>query len=289
MGQIFLGDTARCSAAVFASSIFARHARVISIPTRNKLCVRIPAIAFFLCSFAVFFAGAEQRALAQAAPKTEGAPTLNLMTEHRPPNNYIDPETGQMVGSSTLILRAVLDKSGLSAEFKLAPWSRSYATALTQANTCVYSTVRNASREAQFKWVGPLDRTYFFVVARKGSGITLDSLDDARPYRFGVLTQDVREVDLRKRGGYKIDPVSDDLLNVRKLLNDRIDLWFTDLETLERVEDPERSQMEVVLRMRPKPLYLACNIKVPDEIISAMNKALAELGATDDSEGFPGD
>ena len=229
-------------------------------------------------------------ALAQSPPAGGAAahPPLTFMTEHRPPNNYVDAETGRVVGSSTLILRAVLDKAGAKATFELAPWSRAYGRALTEPNTCVYSTVRNDRREAMFKWVGPLDVTYFFVVARKARNIKLNAIEDARPYRFGVLTQDVREFELRFRGGFTIDTVAVDLLNAQKLLNDRIDLWFTDLETLERIDQERRVQMEVVLRLPPQPLYLACNKTVGDDIVAAMNEALNELGGAVDPARLDG-
>ena len=167
----------------------------------------------------------------------------------------------------------------MNATFKLAPWSRSYAMALTTPETCVFSTVRNSQREPLFKWVGPIDRTTFVMVARKESGLALQTLDDARPYRIGVFTQDVRELTLRNLGGFKIDTASEDALNARKLIEGRIDLWYTDLEALQQEEPEQRAKMEIVLREPAVKLYLACNKEVEDAAIEALNAVLSEPGS----------
>ena len=40
--------------------------------------------------------------------------------------------------------------------------------------------MRTKSRENKYKWVGPLDRLEIVFFKRKGSNITLKSVDDAR-------------------------------------------------------------------------------------------------------------
>ena len=232
----------------------------------------------FCAALLLFGQGAASAQPTAAQKAASDAPALTFMTEHRPPNNYLDPETGEVVGLNAEILRKTLARAGLQARFELAQWSRSYAMALTSPNTCVFSTVRNAKREALFKWVGPFGKTVFAMVARKGSGIVLKAVEDARPYRIGVFTQDVREVNLRHLGGFIIDAVPEDLFNARKLLEKRIDLWFTDLETLEEEVPPkQRAQMEIVLQLAPEELYLACNKSVSDAQVGAMNQALRDV------------
>ena len=211
------------------------------------------------------------------ADQAGDAPKLTLMTEHRPPNNYQDPESREVAGRNAEILREAFDRAGLQAEFFLARWSRSYGRALMEPNTCVFSTVRNALREPHFKWVGPIDQTVFVLMARKGEGIDLRSLDDARAYRIGVFTQDVREMMLRHRGGFDIDVAPEDQLNARKLVEGRIDLWFTDTDALTEVGARDRAKMTVALQLEGQDLYLACNLGVADKIIDKLNVALRTM------------
>ena len=183
---------------------------------------------------------------------------LTFMTEHRPYNNYLDPDSEELVGTSVDIMKAMLGRLGWRVDFEVEAWSRSYALALTRPNTCVFSAVRVAGRDAQFKWVGPFDHSHFIMVARAGSGIQLESIEDARPYRIGVYTQDVKEIILHRLGGFdQIDTASSDFLNSRKLTEGRIDLWFTNVETFNYLDSIARKKMVVVLRHEPLPPYLA--------------------------------
>lgn len=224
---------------------------------------------------------------ARGADDSEDPGPLIFMTEDRPPNNFRDPKTGEIVGTSVDTLRAIVAELGWRVEFKLETWSRSYAVALTEPKTCVFSTARIAGRDPLFKWVGPFDTVTFAMAAMKDRGITLMTIDDARPYRIGVYTQDARELMLRQTGGFRLDATSTGQLNARKLQEGRIDLWFTDVEAFGTMDPAERADMELVLRLPPRPLYLACNSSFPDKTIAMMNMTLVDLGLLDETAVKP--
>lgn len=196
------------------------------------------------------------------------------MTENHPPSVTVDPGTGDVGGPFTLRLRGAMQRLGWPVEFRAAPWSRAYAMALMEPGVCVYGTVRTAQREATFKWVGPIDQSQFVMVARRGSMIKLDDLEAARGYRIGVYAQDVREQMLRRMGGYRLDTTPERGLNARKLVEGRIDLWFTDVKTLDHFKSRFPGMLEAVLLLPANELFLACNVGFSDARIAAMNEAV---------------
>ena len=202
---------------------------------------------------------------------------LTFLTEQRPPKSFVSAAGGTIVGRNADLLREMTDRLGWNVAFKSEAWSRSYALAMSRPDTCVFSAARIAGREAAFQWVGPLDWSNFAVVAPADSGIELGSLEDARPYRIGVYTQDARELMLRKLGGYKLDVATIDTLNARKLFAGRIDLWFTDLSSMHEAQRREGIALKPVLVLDPEALYLACNRATPDWAIRAMNETLVAL------------
>jgi polar amino acid transport system substrate-binding protein len=109
-----------------------------------------------------------------AAAATE----LRLYTEENPPINF--SRDGQPDGLSVAAVRELLRRTGDSGTIHIVPWARGYRRAQSRANVGLFVTVRTPEREALFQWVGPLLSTTSSFYARSGSGLHIDSLDDAR-------------------------------------------------------------------------------------------------------------
>jgi ABC-type amino acid transport substrate-binding protein len=126
----------------------------------------------------------------------------------------------------------------------LLPWKRAYTAALERPDACVFSTTRTPEREASFKWVGPIGEADWVLMARADRAFSLRSLDDARGYRIGTYNGDARDDYLRTRG-FDVDPAQNDLINPRKLMMNRIDLWAASMQrgslALDRWATPARS------------------------------------------------
>lgn len=111
---------------------------------------------------------------------------LQIVTENYPPINY--EENGKIKGISTDIVRAVLERAGLTADIRLYPWARAYNLAEEGRDVMIYSIARTAERENSFKWIGPLytiEEGLFKLKSR--ADIKLESLEDAKAYRTGVI------------------------------------------------------------------------------------------------------
>lgn len=111
------------------------------------------------------------------------AADLLLYTEENPPLNY--SQDGQPAGFVVEVVRALQARSGDSARIELAPWTRGYAQAKSQANVGLFATARGAAREALFQWVGPLVQSRTCFYSHQDSPLRINSLADAA--RDGTL------------------------------------------------------------------------------------------------------
>lgn len=206
--------------------------------------------------------------LAQAAP-----PSLYIATESSPPASMIEGRT--VIGSSTEKVREIMARSSLAYRIDLLPWKRAYTSALRRSNGCVYSTTRTPEREPLFRWIGPLDEAEWVLLARADRGYRFNTLEDARGLRIGTYNGDAREDYLRARG-FQVDSANNDLINPRKLLMNRIDLWAASLRRGSYVLEQNgwNASIVPVLTFRTVQVYLACNKDVPEATVIRMQDAL---------------
>lgn len=184
---------------------------------------------------------------------------------------------GVVLGRETDKIREIMTRTATPYTITVVPWKRAYTNALLNPDMCVYSTTRTPERETLFKWVGPTDSAEWQLWARADSKRTLRGIEDARELRIGTSNGDARDGYLRSRG-FRVEAVSDDMLNFRKLMLGRIDLWAVSVRagtTGPRIAQWERNVKPLLVFHRAQ-VYLACNIAVPDKLINRLNIALAE-------------
>lgn len=201
------------------------------------------------------------------------APSLHITTESSPPASMIDGNA--VIGSSTEKVREIMARSDLHYRIDLFPWKRAYTSALRRSNGCVYSTTRTPEREQLFRWIGPLDQADWVLLARADRGYQFSALDDARGLLIGTYNGDAREDYLRARG-FKVESTHNDLINPRKLLLNRIDLWAASLRRGSVVLDQHgwSGSIVPVFTFRKVEVYLACNKAVPEATALRMQAAL---------------
>jgi len=211
-------------------------------------------------------------ALAQARPE----PRLYLTTEAAAPHSMLEGKRVIGIGADTV--REIMGRAHIDHTIELLPWKRAYTLALERHDTCVFSTTRTPEREALFKWVGPIGEADWVLMGRADRKLKLESLEDARRYRIGTYNGDARDLYLRARG-FDVDPAPNDLINPRKLMANRIDLWAASIRpgsaTLSRMGYADKIVPVLVFnRIR---VYLACNRAVPDDLTARMGSALESM------------
>jgi polar amino acid transport system substrate-binding protein len=153
---------------------------------------------------------------------------IHLVTEIFPPYQYKDTVDNRLIGISTEIVREI--QKGLKDESKIKayPWPRAVKLVSKKKNTAIFSMLRTKEREHKYKWVGPIAKMQLVFFKKKGSRITLKSIDDAKKVGKIGVTQKVANYDILKEKGFKnLDVIKSgvDEKNIKKLIVGRIDLW----------------------------------------------------------------
>ena len=213
---------------------------------------------------------------------------IQLLTDNYPPFNMAEGDKnfarGKNVhGFAADVMRETFKRAGIAYEMTLRfPWARVYQTTLDNPDHGLFVTARAPEREKLFKWVGPLSPYAWVVLARADSPISLGSLEEAKPYRFGTYKSNILASELRAKG-LVVSETLRDQENVHKLQSGQIDLWATGdpagryIAKLEGV-----TGLKTVFRVESGQLFLALNLQTPDEAVQRLQSALDQLRA----EGF---
>jgi polar amino acid transport system substrate-binding protein len=204
---------------------------------------------------------------------------LTILTENMPPLNYV--ENGILVGPSVEIVKEIQKRVGSQEQIQVYPWARAYKMALEEENVILFGMTYTDVRKDKFKWVGPLATKRDILVAKKGSGIKIKDLEDAKKVeRIGTLRDDTRERLLKSYGFTNLEPVSDEQLNAKKLALGRIDLWTYKIPGLITVCDlagVDYTEFEEVYHLREIDLMIAFSKKTSDSIVKKWSDAFNEL------------
>ncbi len=179
------------------------------------------------------------------------------------------------------IVIEIQKRIGDETEIKIVPWARSYADTLKNRNTMLFPMNRTAEREDLFFWVGPLMNVRYSLYARKGSGIKITSLEDAKKVKtIGTVQDDTREDFLTEQGFTNLEATYDNELNIKKLFADRVQL-ITGSSTgigkqLARA-GYSLDQVEEVYTLFTGALYIAFSKNTNKNILENWEKAFKEI------------
>ena len=204
---------------------------------------------------------------------------LTILTENLPPLNYV--ENGVLVGPSVEIVKEIQRRVRSQEQIQVYPWARAYKMALEDENVILFGMTHTKVRQDKFKWVGPLATKRDILVAKKGSGIKINSLEDAKKVkRIGTLRDDTRGRLLKRHGFTNLEPVSDEQLNAKKLALGRIDLWAYKIPGLRTVCDlagVDYTEFEEVYHLREIDLMIAFSKKTSDSIVQKWRDGFNEM------------
>ena len=209
------------------------------------------------------------------------AEPLKFLTEEYPP--YAVRADGGYSGIGVDQVKAIAATAGIDYTMEMMPWARALALAESQPQVCIFAAAHNAERDAKFKWVEPLLIDRNFLVAKRGSGVTVHSLDDAKRFIVGTQREDYTDALLKTMGFPKIDLASDFNTNLKKLLAGRIDLMPMSQSTYEKLRS-EGTEIESATLFSEQKLGIACHTDAPDAAITALQAALDRLIASGEQD-----
>lgn len=209
--------------------------------------------------------------------------SINYLTEEYPPYNFT--EDGAVKGISVDLLIEAAHHSGVvlnNQDIQIQPWARAYRDALVKPNVALFSMTRTPSREALFKWVGPISKTRVVVLAKKTSGIVINDSLDLAQFKIGVIRDDVGE-QLLISHGIPRDSMQESSYAVtlaEQLHKGRIDLWAYEENVAKwwiQVSGYKASDFEPVYILQEGELFYAFNTHIDDGIIDSLQAGLDAL------------
>lgn len=219
-----------------------------------------------------------------ACPVEGGA--ITALTESYRPYQY--SEDGELHGPVADLVREVGRVSGCEIRFQVLPWARAYQRALNEPDRLIFSIVRTEERESRFHWLGVVAPYHvYFWRNRERADIELKAVTDARRYLLGAVRDDVNTEYLIGKGfvlGEDMITVHRNTLNIKKLINGRIELFIEDeLNTIADMKSLgyTMDQIEPALFVEDlsSDLYLAFSRHSNPELIAVMRKAMADIRA----------
>ncbi|TRX74637.1 substrate-binding periplasmic protein [Pseudomonas mangiferae] len=243
---------------------------------------RCVSLVLLLCAFLI-------NSTAWAADAGDVQP-VTLLTENFPPFNMAqggknfarDPDVS---GISTELVREMFKRAGVRYNLSLRfPWDRIYKLTLEKPYYGLFSTTRTPEREALFKWVGPLVKNEWVLLARPDSPIAVKDLKEAAAYRVGGYKNDAVSEYLQTQGVPTSNTLRDQE-NVTKLERGQIDLWATsDPAGLYLARQAGVTGLKTVLRFKSVEMYLALNKDTPDALVQRLQGALDQMDRDGEAE-----
>lgn len=214
------------------------------------------------------------------------AQSLTILCENDPPAQFLDAD-GELTGYTVALVREIQKRVGNSDEINMVPWARGYEMIKQGPDVVLFMMARTAQRNDLFHWVGPVLEFTFGFYARSDSKLTLASLEDARKVKsIGVYFNDVRDQMLTRAGFENLDRVRSNLLNVKKLMAGRIDLYVASsisygIDAIEAGFKP--TDLKPILSFQTIQTYIAMSKDISPDVVQAWNEA---LGAMRDDGSF---
>jgi polar amino acid transport system substrate-binding protein len=204
---------------------------------------------------------------------------FQLVTEEYPPVTFT--RDGKPSGFVTDMVREIAARQRIPDNIRSTSWKNAYNMALLYPKVVLFSAERTPERESLFQWVGPVGKNSAILYARKGSGIRISSLDDARNVAaIGTTTNWFTEQHLKREGFSNLLSSPDPQANVRQLMDGEVQLSvFTDITIPEIVRQAGYSMtdLEPVFTVGRTYFYIALSRDTPAEVVDAWQSTLDRL------------
>jgi len=205
---------------------------------------------------------------------------LTVVTEEFPPFNYM-AANGTVTGRSTAVVNEIIDLLGRDDRILVKGWADAYALATTRPHVVIFSIGRTAEREPLFSWVGPIGSYTYVFYGRTGSGITVNSLDDAKAAgTIAVVRDDARHQFLVERNVTGLSLYATDADCYRALVRGEADLVLGSRETMEaacREGGVDPAHVEALYTVREVPLYIAFSEGTPPAEVDRWRETLGAM------------
>lgn len=209
----------------------------------------------------------------------ESPTKLNLYTENYGDYNYslngrsYEHRRDDIGGSSTDMVKAIMDESGLEYRMRLRTWRVGYRRTMNRPYYGLFSTARTPQREDMFEWIGPIAQYNWVIFRYAGSDVEVNSLDDLRELRVGGYDNAATTLYLQDQG-IEVSTLPSDNLNPQRLAQDQIDVWIaSDVSAYKIAKEKGYPDIEPAWTVRTVDMYLAMNKDTPQPVLDRLQSA----------------
>ncbi|MDA3943039.1 MAG: transporter substrate-binding domain-containing protein [Bacteroidetes bacterium] len=207
---------------------------------------------------------------------------LQIYTEDYPPLTFLN-SYGEVNGFGADLVHEIMKRNGIYADIKLSTWSNGYELALHNPNFCLFTMDRTEIRENLFQWVGPIgtNATYFYTKA--GSGISINSMEDARNLgSVGTVSSWFSDQYLRDLGFTNLVSEEDPGAMTQKLMLGEVDAFVCSevtFPTILREQGFEYEQIVPAFTLMSSDYYVSFSKSTDESFVSQWQTTLDAMKA----------
>ena len=213
------------------------------------------------------------------APQLTDQDQLQILTETYAPLSFM--ENGKITGQATDVVRELLKRTGTDADIQLVTWEEGYKAVLGKPNVALFSVAMTPERKERLQWVGPIAALDANLYARKGAGITIGTLEDAKKVpKIATVREYYTEQALKNEGFTNLERCANEALAVRKLLHGEVQLFPSNNSVMPAVLKQVGATMadvENVLTLSTDLVYVAFSKGTSPDVVSRWQEKLDEM------------
>ena len=211
----------------------------------------------------------------------KGISEVQMLTEEYPPVTFM--KDGKVTGFVTDIVREIIARQGIPDHIRLTSWDEAYNVALSNPKVVLFSAERTEKRENLFQWVGPVGKNSAIFYAKKGSGIRINSLEEAKKITaIATTTHWFTEQYLKDKGFTNLVSSPLPITSVKQLMNGEVQISvFTDITIPEIVKNAgyRMDDLEPVFTVSNTYFYIAISLGTPLDTVKKWQSVLDGLKA----------
>lgn len=222
--------------------------------------------------FCIAFASALLCAIAAASD-------LQLLADENPPLSF--SEGGLAKGLAVDVVQEIQRRTGNTNTIEIQPWPRAYRAVSTVPNVGIFVMARTPAREELFQWMGPISASRASLYGKRGSGIRISNLDDAKAVERIMVVRDFYTHQLLQKLGFaNLELVPKPETMVKMAVNDRAPLIFTSNATLPDMLEKAGAKpgdLELLYTVTSIQTYVAFSLGTPKDLVAKWQTALDNM------------
>jgi polar amino acid transport system substrate-binding protein len=208
-----------------------------------------------------------------------GAVDLQLLADENPPLSF--SENGQAKGLAVEVVQEIQRRVGNTNPIEIQPWPRAYRAVSNEPNVGIFVMARTPAREELFQWMGPVSASRASLYGKRGSGIRITSLEDAKSVERIMVVRDFYTHQLLQKLGFtNLELVPKPETMVKMALNARAPVMFTSNVTLPDMLEKAGAKpgdLELLYTVTSIQTYVAFSMSTPKPIVAKWQAALDSM------------